>query len=62
MLVSAVHPVAVLSAVFWMVCSFCRFVVDVIGDQMVLPYSSVGRVMVCMWLLGSLCFCPIWLL
>ena len=46
MFVSAVHPVAVLSAVVWMICSFCRFVSDVIGDQMVLPYSRVGRVIV----------------
>ena len=46
MFVSAVHPVAILSAVFCIICSFCRFVFDAIGDQMVLPYSSVGRVIV----------------
>ena len=43
---SCVHPVAILSAVFWIVCSFCVFVSDMMGDQTVLVYSSIGRVIV----------------
>lgn len=46
MLVSSVHPVAVLSAVFCIVCSLFMFVSDVMGDQMVLAYSIMGRVIV----------------
>ena len=42
--VSAVHPVAILRAVFWMICSLLRFVSDIIGDQIVFPYSSMGLV------------------
>jgi len=44
--VSAVHPEAILSAVFCMVCSVCRFVSASNGDQRVLPYSSIGLVIV----------------
>lgn len=43
MSVSLVQPVAILSAVFWVVCSFPMFVSDIIGDQMVLAYSMTGR-------------------
>ena len=46
MFVSCVHPVAILSAVFWIDCNFCVFVSDMMGDQTVLVYSSIGRVMV----------------
>ena len=42
--VSAVHPVAILRAVFWMICSSFRFVSDIIGDQIVLLYSITGLV------------------
>ena len=44
--VSEVHPVAVLSAEFWTVCSFCMFVLEAMGDHMVEPYSIMGRVIV----------------
>lgn len=46
MLVSRVHPVAVLSAWFWIVCSLVMFVFDVMGDQIVFAYSRIGRVIV----------------
>ena len=40
-LVPRVHPVVIRSAVFCTVCSLFVFVSDIIGDQIVLPYSSV---------------------
>ena len=43
-LVSVVHPVAILSAVFC-VCSLLIFVSDASGDHMVETYSSMGLVM-----------------
>ena len=46
MLVSRVHPVIVLSAVFCCVCSLVVLVLDMMGDQIVLAYSRMGRVMV----------------
>ena len=46
MLVSAVQPVAILSAVFWVNCSFWRLVCESRGDQMVLACSMIGLVMV----------------
>ena len=42
---SVVHPVAVLSAVFCVICSLLMFVSDAIGDNMVETYSSMGLVM-----------------
>ena len=45
MLVSRVQPVAMRSALFWMICSFPMFVCDVCGDQIVEAYSRMGRVM-----------------
>ena len=44
--VSCVQPVTVRSAAFCMFWSFCVFVCDMIGDQMVFAYSSIGRVIV----------------
>ena len=44
-LVSRVHPVVIRSAVFSTVCSLFVFVSDIIGDQVVFPYSSVVLVM-----------------
>ena len=41
-----VHPVAIRSAVFCVVCSLLMFVLDAIGDHMVDAYSRVGRVTV----------------
>ena len=42
MLVSCVHPVAILRAVFCTICSLSMFVSD---DHMVEAYSSTGLVM-----------------
>ena len=44
MLVSVVHPVASLSAVFCVICSLLMFVSDNSGDHMVETYSSIGFV------------------
>ena len=43
-LVSVEHPVAILSAVFCVICSL-MFVSDASGDHMVETYSSMGLVM-----------------
>ena len=43
--VSVVHSVAILSAVFCVICSLLMFVFDAIGDHMVETYSSMGLVM-----------------
>ena len=45
MLVSCVHPVAILSAVFCIICILSMLVSDALGDQMVEAYSSTGLVM-----------------
>ena len=45
MFVSVVHPVAILSAVFCVICSLLMFVSDACGDHMVETYSSMGLVM-----------------
>ena len=46
MLVSCVHPVAILRAVFCTICSLSMFVSDALGDHhMVEAYSSMGLVM-----------------
>ena len=42
--VSVVHPVAILSAVFCVICSLLIFVSDAIGNHMVETYSSMGLV------------------
>ena len=42
---SVVHPVAILSAVFCVICSLLMFLSDAIGDHMVQTYSSMGLVM-----------------
>ena len=44
-IVSVVHPVDILSAVFCVICSLLMFVSDAIGDHMVETYSSMGLVM-----------------
>ena len=43
--VSVVHPVAILSAVYCVICSLLMFVSDASGDHMVETYSSMGLVM-----------------
>ena len=60
MLVSCVHPVAILRAVFCTICSLSMFVSDALGDHMVEAYSSTGLVMalyVCEY--GILVFTPL---
>ena len=42
--VSIVHPVAIFSAVFCVICSLLMFVSDTSGDHMVETYSSMGLV------------------
>ena len=44
--VSVVHPVAILSVMFCVICSLLMIVSDAIGDHMVETDSSVGLVMV----------------
>ena len=44
-LVSVVHPVAILNAVFCIICSLLMCVSDVSGDHMVETYSSMGLAM-----------------
>ena len=56
MLVSCVHPVALLSAVFCIICSLSILVSDALGDHMVEAYSSTGLVMaMCVASMVSLC-------
>ena len=43
--VSVVHPVAILSVVFCVICSLLMFVSDASGDHMVETYSCMGLVM-----------------
>ena len=44
MFVSEVQPVAILKALFWVVCSLSKFVFIIMGGHMVLAYSMIGRV------------------
>ena len=53
---SAVHPVAMRKAVFWIVCSLFKFVSAVIGDQIVLAYSITGLVSV-LYVFSIVSFC-----
>ena len=59
MLVSCVHPVAILRAVFCTICSLSMFVSDALGDHMV-----EARVQVWLWLCMCRvlfpCVCPTW--
>ena len=43
--VSVVHPVAILSVVFCVICSLLMFVSDASGDHMVETCSNIGLVM-----------------
>ena len=45
MLLSVVHPVAILSVKFCVICSLLMFVSDASGGHMVETYSSMGLVM-----------------
>ena len=58
-MVSCVHPVAILRAVFCTICSLSMFVSDALGDHMVEAYSSTGLVMTLyVASMVSLCFSP----
>ena len=52
MLESCVYPVVIRSAVFRTICSLSVFMPDIIGDQIVHPYSSVVLVMAVYVLIG----------
>ena len=54
--VSVVYPVAILSAVFYVICSLLMFVSDAISDHMVEAYSSMGLVMA-FYVAGIVSFC-----
>lgn len=56
MFVSRVQPVAMRRALFCMICSLLILVCDAMGDQIVLAYSKMGRVMV-LYVLSSVSFC-----
>ena len=56
MLVSCVHPVAILSAVFYIICSLSMLVSDALGGQMVEAYSSTGLVMA-LYVASMVSFC-----
>ena len=45
MLVSCVHPVAIIRAVFCTICSLSMLLLDALGDHMVEAYPSTGLVM-----------------
>ena len=51
--VSVVHPVAILSAVFCVICKF----VDASGDHMVETYSSMGLKVMALYVAMIVCFC-----
>ena len=46
--VSVVYPVAILRAVFCVICSLLMFVSDASGDHMVEAYSSTVLLWLCM--------------
>ena len=57
MFVSVVHPVAILSAVFCVICSLLMFVSDSSGAYMVETYSIMGLLMaLCVASIVSFCF------
>ena len=60
MLVSCVHPVAILRAVFCTICSLSLFDSDVLGDHMVEAYSSTGLILNLYVASMFPCVCPTW--
>ena len=56
MFVSAVQPVMTRRALFCTICSFCRFVSDIVGDHTVLAYSITGR-MIVLYVVCRVSFC-----
>ena len=55
--VSVVHPVAILSVVFCVICSLLMLVSDASSDHMVETYSSMGLVMALyVAMMVSVCF------
>ena len=60
MLVSCVHPVAILRAVVCTICSLSMFVSDALSDYMVEAYSSTVLVMA-LYVASMVSFCcPTW--
>ena len=60
MFVSVVHPVAILSAVFCVICSLLMVVSDASDDHIVKTYSSMGLVMAFyVAMIVSFCFPPV---
>ena len=59
MLVSCVHPVDILRAVFCTICSLSMFISDALGDHMVEAYSSTGLVMALYVASGFFMFAPL---
>ena len=59
--VSVVHPVAILSAVFCVICSLLKFVSYTSSDNMVETYSNIGLVMA-LFIARILSFCSTMLL
>ena len=53
---SVVHPVAILSAVFCVICSLLMFVSDASGDHMVQTYSGMDLAMA-LYVAGIVSFC-----
>ena len=56
MLLSLVQPVAVRRAVFCMVCSFPMLVLETMGNQIALAYSSIGLV-IALYVVVRVSFC-----
>ena len=55
--VPVVHPVAILSVFFGVICSLLMFVSDASGDHMVETYASMGLVVaLCVAMIVSFCF------
>ena len=54
---SVVHPVAILSAVFCVIYSLLMFVSDAIGDHMVETYSSMGLIVMGLYVARIVSFC-----
>ena len=55
--VSVVHPVAILSAVFCVICSLLMFVSDASGDHMVETYSSMAGLVMALYVAMIISFC-----
>ena len=57
MLVSVVDPVVILIAVFCVICRWLMFVSDASGDHMVETYSSMGLIIMALYVAIIVSFC-----